>query len=195
MQLRLWYVLISPTRILVPNSLQMALFAGALVSLAQIVAGAAQTGDTTSASWAALRVFLYAAIMLNLGGAFLSLICIKMCSDLPLAAQQRLLREGSPTSTSALSKVARGETLDADILGDHFGLLRIMGMSPWYRLVDQMSSWVLIVACVCTFIALTFWIFLSETIVTAGVTMVIFGPVAILVILVFVFASLGQGWQ
>ncbi|KIM29790.1 hypothetical protein M408DRAFT_328615, partial [Serendipita vermifera MAFF 305830] len=139
----------------------MALFAGALISLAQIVAGAGNGDDTSSLSWGALRVSLYAAIMLNLGGAFLSLICIKMCSDLPLAAQQRLLREGCANSTTPLSKLARDETLEQEILGDHFYLLTTMGMSPWYRLVDQLSTYVLIAACVCTFIALTFWVFLS----------------------------------
>lgn len=181
----LWYL----------TSPQTSLLAGALVSLAQIVAGAVKNGDTSSPSWDALYVFVYSAIMLNIGTAFFSLFCVKLCSDLPLAAQQRLLREDNAISTSTLSRIARGETLDVDTLGDHFGLLRSMGMSPWYRMVDLMSSWLLILACVCTFIALTFWVFLSESISTAGVTMVVFGPVAILIILVFALASLGQGWK
>ena len=175
--------------------LQMALFAGALVSLAQIVSAADQNMDTTSVSWGALRVFLYSAIMLNLGGAFMSLITIKMCSDLPLAAQQTLLREGHAGSSHPLSKIARGETIDTNDLKNHFRLLRAMGMSPWYQRVDGLSTWMLIIACVCTFAALTFWVFLSGTIATAGVTMVIFGPVAIIIVIAFVYASQGQGWQ
>ncbi|KIM29792.1 hypothetical protein M408DRAFT_22657 [Serendipita vermifera MAFF 305830] len=77
----------------------MALFAAALVSLAQMIGDAA--AQATGASWEALKFFTYAAIMLNLGGAFLSLIIIKMCSDLPLAAQQRLLEPGANDFTTS----------------------------------------------------------------------------------------------
>ncbi|KIM22694.1 hypothetical protein M408DRAFT_332815 [Serendipita vermifera MAFF 305830] len=64
----------------------MALFAGALVSLAQIMEGVdPEDPKTTTASWQAMRVFLYGSVMLNLAGAFLSRITIKMCTDLSLA--------------------------------------------------------------------------------------------------------------
>src|SRR5277367_2067711 len=66
----------------------MALFAGALASLAQIVAGSVDQ-DEGPASWKALRVFLYPAIMLNLSGAFISLMMVKVCTDFPLAAYQK----------------------------------------------------------------------------------------------------------
>jgi heme A synthase len=172
----------------------MALFAGALVSLAQLVGTSNSSSDGNSVSWSALLVFLYSAIMLNLGGAFLSLLAIKMCSDLPLAAQQKLLREGSAASKSPLSRIARGETLGTEILEDHFGLLESFGMSRGYRHVDYLCFSSLMAASVCTFVALTFWVFLSETNVTAGITMITFGPVAIIVVRVFVLAGYGQGW-
>jgi hypothetical protein len=172
----------------------MALFAGALVSLAQLVGSPNSGPNANSASWSAMMVFLYSAIMLSLGGAFLSLLAIKMCSDLPLAAQQKLLREGSAASNSPLSKIARGETLGSEILEDHFGLLESFGMSNGYRHVDRLCFLVPVAASVCTFAALTFWVFLSETIITAGITMVTFGSVAIIVGYVFNLAGHGQGW-
>jgi hypothetical protein len=69
----------------------MALFAAALVSLAQMIAAIDNPTNTSTLSWEALRFFTYAAIILNLSGAVVSLMIIKMCSDLPLTAQQKLL--------------------------------------------------------------------------------------------------------
>jgi hypothetical protein len=202
----------------------MALFAGALASFAQMVNGVDPTKtDTTTLSWGALLVFLYSAIMLSLAGSFLSLIVIKMCSDLPLAAQQKILEEGSPLSNRStflsgsgprsafpfafvssvsshkhkpLSTIAaRGGKIDAYILANRSRLLEHFGMSRGFKVVDRMGSFVLLAACICTCAALTFWIFLSEPIVTAGVTMVCFGVTAIIVILAYGFATDGQGWS
>jgi hypothetical protein len=175
----------------------MALFAGALASFAQIVNGVDPTKtDTSTFSWGALLVFLYSAIMLSLAGSFLSLIVIKMCSDLPLASQQKVLEERSPLSHKPLSSVAaRSGQIDAFILANRSRLLEHFGMSKGFKVVDRMGSFVLLAACVCTCAALTFWIFLSEPIVTAGVTMVCFGVTAIIVILAYRFATNGQGWS
>jgi hypothetical protein len=172
----------------------MVLFAGALVSFAQIVSGVdPTTTNTGSVSWGALLVFLYGAIILSLGGSFLSLIVIKMCSDLPLAAQKRILRERSATR-KPLSHVAAGGLLSEHVLAHHFLLLETFGMSTTYRLVIRLSDLVLIAACVCTFAALTFWVFLSETIITAGVTMIFFGATGIIVIVAYIIAGNGQQW-
>lgn len=175
----------------------MGLFAGALVSFAQIVSGVDENKiDKHSIAWGALLIFLYGAIMLSLGGSFLSLIIIKMCSDLPLAAQQRVLTEQFSSSTKLLSEVARGrQTIPAYILESHFRLLENFGMAPEYRMVHVVSGLVLISACVCTFIALTLWVFISEAIITAGITMVFFVLIAFIVIMVYFFASNGQGWR
>jgi hypothetical protein len=68
-------------------------------------------------------------------------------------------------------------------------------MSRAYRHVDNLCYSILMAACVCTFVALTFWVFLSETSITAGITMVTFGPVAIVAVRAFVLAGTGQGWR
>jgi len=166
----------------------MALFAGALASFAQMAnsVNGPTIINTSSISWGAWLVFLYAAIIFSLAGSFLSLVIIKMCSDLPLAIRQRILHSRVPAS---------GDLPETEVLEDHFGLLEAYGMSTNYKLVDRLAGFVLLAACVCTFTALTFWVFLSETKVTAGVTMVLFGVTAIIVLHAYVVGTNGQGWN
>ena len=207
----------------------MALFATALVSLAQMIAGVDATNANTP-SWAALRFFTYAAIILNLSGAVVSLVIIKMCSDVPLAAQQKILEvdESDLRDTNQISSqnqhtlpsmrpstavsifdpewitsrnrnislaAAREGVLLPEILLDHFRLLESFGMSMKYRIVDQSANCILMAACACTFTATAFWTFLTESIVTAGITMISFGPTGILVLTVFLIGNRGQGWR
>jgi hypothetical protein len=157
--------------------IQLALFAGALASIAQTVAGTVDEPDSP-ASWKALRVFLYSAIMLNFSGAFLSLMIVKMCSDLPLALALSQKEKPQP-------KHPPGSVLD---------LLVRYHMSRWYLMVNRSFVIVSILACLCTFASLSFWIFLSETFTVALITMVIFSILAVNLIAVYVVAVNGQGW-
>jgi hypothetical protein len=208
----------------------MALFAAALVSLAQMVASVDTAANTSTPSWEALRFFTYAAITLNLSGAVVSLIVIKMCSDIPLAAQQKLLEvdESDLTDTNQISSqnqhalvsippntavsifdpdwitpgnrniplaAARDGVLVPELLLDHFRLLESFGMSTNYRIVDKSTNRILMAACACTFTAMSLWVFLTESITTAGITMISFGSTAILVLTVFLIGNVGQGWR
>ncbi|KAG8831807.1 hypothetical protein FRC18_005952 [Serendipita sp. 400] len=177
----------------------MPLFAGAFVGLAQIVEGVdPEKTKTTSHSWRALRVFLYGAIMLSLLGAFLSLIIIKMCSDLPIARYQRGLKKKSqaiadpaldieskslPQERSSIEPLSREEILlDA-------------GISPSYFFVDTTSAWVLIFACLFGFISLAFWVAVSaDSRVTAGFTLTIFILCGMIFIVTVRIAGRAQGW-
>ncbi|KIM21412.1 hypothetical protein M408DRAFT_333486 [Serendipita vermifera MAFF 305830] len=166
----------------------MALFAGALVSLAQIVEGVdSEDPKTTTASWQAMRVFLYGSVMLNLAGAFLSLLTIKMCTDLPLAYHQwKSKQRKGPV-------VNRPHGLEE---WHRFGLLLEAGMSRRYASLDRMSTLVLILACICTFASLTFWVCLNTlNVITSGITMIIFGSGGLVVITAFVMTSVGEGWK
>jgi len=165
----------------------MALFAGALASFAQIASSVDPAiMDKSSISWGAWLVFLYAAIIFSLAGSFLSLVIIKMCSDLPLAIRQKIL----------LSRVPATDDLpEAEVLADHFRLLEAYGMSTNYKLIDKLAGVVFLAACVCTFTALTFWIFLSETKATSGVTMVLFGITAVIVLGAYIVGTSEQGWR
>jgi hypothetical protein len=172
-----------------------------------MIASVGTTVDTSGGGWVALRFFTFSAIILNLGGAFLSLITIKMCSDLPVAAQQRVIKDRTaPTRDTPYFliaedldiplRVATGVgILSPTILDDHFLLLKCFGMSKWYRFVDRATSGVLVVACACTFAALTFWMFLNEPQTTAGVTMITFGLAAIVTICALLIAVSRQGWR
>ena len=183
--------------------------------------------DTSGAAWQALRGFTFSAIVLNLGGAFISLMIIKMCTDVPLAAQRRVLegtdsplqpstrppnmnlptapltRTPNPLSNAHLKwvfpnndnmplAVAQGGVLVPDLLNNRFLLLERFGMSKWYKNVDLAISWVVISACICTFAALTFWVFLNEWVVTAGLTMISFISTAVIAIGVLFVGGYGQ---
>jgi hypothetical protein len=154
----------------------LALFAGVLASLAQTVAGNVDV-DESPASWKALRVFLYSAIMLNLSGAFVSLMMVKLCSDFPLAAYQNA-DQGKPLET--------GKTISE--------LLRACHVSRWYWYVNQSFVVTSFLACLCTFTSFSFWVLLSETFAVGVVTMVIFSILAINAILVFAATKNAQVW-
>jgi hypothetical protein len=151
----------------------LALFAGALTSIAQTVSATVDVDDSP-ASWKAMRVFLYSAIMLNFSGAFLSLMIVKMCSDLPLAMFQN---DAPPCFKRSVS----------DQLG-HFG------MSRQYWIVNSSFVVVSILASLCTFATLSFWVFLSQTFTVALITIMIFSLLALTIILTFGIAMQGQGW-
>jgi hypothetical protein len=86
---------------------------------------------------------------------------------------------------------------EVTILEDYYTLLESFGMSSSYKWVIPINSWVLVVAWVWIFTALStlvytptfvsppalsLWTFLNETLITAGVTMIVFGSTAILVV-------------
>ena len=185
----------------------MALFASGLYSLAGMVA--AKSSEANTAPWHTLRVFTYSAIILNLSGAVFSLVITKMCSDLPLAALQTLLSESNkhtPATKGDPKWINKGDdnipfaaadegTLEASILDDHYTLLESFGMSRSFKWVIRINSWILVIACVCTFTALSLWTFLNETLITAGVTMIVFGSTAITVACVFIIGNMAQGWR
>jgi hypothetical protein len=155
----------------------LALFAGALASIAQTVATTVDEADSP-ASWKAMRVFLYSAIMLNFSGAFLSLMIVKMCSDLPLA----------------LYLYQKEQPIPRYIPGSISGLLGHYQMSRWYWMVNRSFVAVSILGCLCTFASLSFWIFVSETFTVALITMVIFSILALNLIAVYGVTVTGQGW-
>jgi hypothetical protein len=165
----------------------MALFAGALASLAQCLESVDKGVTLSSTSWLALRAFLYGAIMLNLCGAFLSLVIIKMCCDLPLARFQRESRGIAPPEIpSGVDPWSR------------YALLHRAGMTRFFFIVEELCYWFLVFACVCTFTTLTLWVSLitqSDNNTWSWVTMGFFGPCATAVIVAFGIAVYGQRWR
>jgi hypothetical protein len=185
----------------------MAIFASTLFSLAEMVA--AKNADTTS--WHTLRVLTYYALVLNLGGAFLSVVIIKMCSDARLAAAMQTLLSEENRHTRPATKddpkwvntgsdsdplaVADGGTSEATTLKGYYPLLESFGVSPLFKWVIRINSWVVVLASVCTITAWSLWVFLNETLVTAGVTIIISGSTLILIVGVFITGNRAQGWR
>jgi hypothetical protein len=131
--------------------------------------------------------------MLNLTGAFLSLVTIKMCSDLPLAHYQKQFKTTSLPTTSATLVPPPPSDVEP---WSRIGILLDAGMSRRYTFVDDASKWVLLASGVCTFASLTFWVFLNAQNWNTAVitTMVLFVPAAIVAIRAFLIASRGEGW-
>lgn len=168
------------TQALTLSNHQTALFAGALVSLAQLVA----TDDTKSSAWDALRFFVYTAISVNLSATALALIIIKLCTDLPCLAQQRMLTEPS----SWPSRCAYGEPLPLRLLGDPVQMLVEFGMSRRYNALDWGAAVWIIIGHINTFAALTLWVWLTQSYVVAAASMVMIIP-ALFGTLVMVFVT------
>jgi len=148
--------------------LQTALFAGALVSLAQLVA----TNDTSSPAWDALRFFTYAAIAINLSGTTLALIIIKMCTDVAFTAQRLLISD--PRSWPA--RLARGESLPREILGDQVQFPVAFGMSRGYIWLDWGAAVWFLLGFLSTFASLTLWIWLTQSFLVAATLLLVIAP-------------------
>jgi hypothetical protein len=155
---------LSPTE---NSKFKSALFAGALFTLAQLIAGY----DTNTTSWAALRFFTYSAIVLSLNGTFMGLLCIDACAHLQRNARLKLLAD----SDSWPGRVARGETLPREILTNNVELLRVFGISRGFETTESIISLSLLFAFIFTITSVTLWVWLSQTYVVAGLITITIG--------------------
>ncbi|KIM20821.1 hypothetical protein M408DRAFT_122869 [Serendipita vermifera MAFF 305830] len=155
----------------------LALFAGGVASIAQTL-GDTMADEDSPDSWKVLRVFLYSAIMFNLSGSFISLMIVKMCTDVSLAAWNKKCRPSPSPEDETVSR-----------------LLRRYNMSNSYWIVERLFVFVSILSCIFTFTALSLWVFLSETLKVAGATMAIFSVLGITVLLAFWITIRGENWS
>lgn len=147
-------------------------------------------GEQGGAGWEALRFFIYSALILNLSGTFLCLMTIKMCTDLPHHAQQMVVLK----EDSWPSQVARGATLSEELLTDHWLLLKAFGISNRYQNMDIVFVFVVLFGGLYTFVAVIFWIWLTESYTLAGATMITVVP-AVASVVYGVVAASAEGWR
>jgi hypothetical protein len=143
------------------NFLQTALFAGVLISLAQLLVGS----DATSPAWRTLRFFTYSSIVVNLSGTTLALVLIKMCSELDYRARCMVI--SNPSSLPA--RVAR-DGLPRHLLLSRYRLLEEFGMPRGYKMLDAGAAFWVLSGNIFTFVSVMMWIWLSGDIVIALVT-------------------------
>jgi hypothetical protein len=161
---------------------QSAFFAGALINLAQLVV---DNTDGSERLPQTLRWFSYSAVFLALASTFLCLTCVRMCSNLPTMAAQKILDE--PNCLAA--RVARGEPIPIEIMRNRHELLRSFGGARSYQAVDNAFNFIFMFGCFCTFVALIIWIWLAEDTVIAGPIMATVVPTVLCVIWSFRPAS------
>ena len=171
---------------------QITLLAGALITLTSILGGIDSANEGTRA-WRAFRVLLWAAIVFDVGEAFICILAIKMCSELPLLATEKhvRLRDGSAISQS-LGEAPRRGPQPPSRFRHRYLLLESVGMHPLYWLVDQLVIWVLVSASVLSFVTLFYWVVQTMTIVTAMLIVISFVIVIAMILTVFVI-SMGYG--
>jgi hypothetical protein len=123
---------------------QITLLAGALITLTSILGGIDSANEGTRA-WQAFRVLLWAAIVFDVGEAFICILAIKMCSELPLLAMEKhvRLRDGSAHSQSRFEAPRRG-LQPPSRFRHRYLLLESVGMHPLYGAV---VCYVLLLGC------------------------------------------------
>jgi len=129
--------------------------------------------EDASALMQALRFSTYSAIILSISGTFLSLLCILYCTSIHMQARQLLLHK--PDSWP--SRISRGETLEQSLFSDEYQLLHSFGLPKKYRIVNLMLTVFLLLAYAFAVVAVTLWVWLTESKTAAGVTMVVIAPV------------------
>ncbi|PVG03733.1 hypothetical protein CPB86DRAFT_821832 [Serendipita vermifera] len=142
------------------NSLAVvtALFAAVQVSLVQIVVSYDNADD--SVKWNVLRWFMYAGVLIDLGGTASAIAIVNMLSSGTISARSKAIE----TKESAPRKVMDGRPIEAHLFTDsqEMQLLREFGVSTafakvgWHMLLSFMCGSVFI------FISLLLWIGLTE---------------------------------
>ena len=160
-----------------------------------MISSADSTTNTTTATWVAIRFFTYSAIILNLASSFICLMIIKMCTDVPHNAQQSIANHNNKEPSRAM-RVARGEVIPRGLLGSHYRLLEEFGMSPYYRYIDSaIFSQLVTGAFTFTFVALTIWIWATQSTLNAGLTMITVVPAYLSSVFVYNVCLKSQGWH
>jgi len=93
-------------------------------------------------------------------------------------------------------RVALGESLPRGFSNSHYRLLEAFGMTRRYRLIDSVILPALITgAFTFTFIALTIWIWATQSTLNAGLTMITVVPAFLSLLFVFGIGLTSQGWH
>jgi hypothetical protein len=140
---------------------QAALFAGILMSLAQMVLNT----DNSSAAWETLRFFVYSAISSNLVAAGCCLWTIYALSDLPYKAQKLAMSD----KQSWAYRAGSGESFGNEISHPRI-LLKDFGADDYWLQSFGAACWY-ILGLLLTLLALITWMWVSQsTAVAAAVT-------------------------
>jgi hypothetical protein len=131
--------------------------------------------------------------MFDVGEAFVCILVIKMCSELPLLAMERhvMLRDGSALSQGRVDAPRWGPQPPGR-LRHRYLLLESVGMHPLYWLVDQLVIWVLVFSSVLSFVTFFFWVVQTMSIATSMLVVIALVLVIVMVLTVFVI-SMGYG--
>ena len=197
--------------------LQITLLAGTLVSLTSILGGTDANPDKTTRGWSAFRVILWTAIMSDVGEAFVCLMAIKMCTELPLVAmekQMELLETGAnappppprprpPHSAGSEHNPPEhnGESEGPTRVGlkelqDRHAILEAVGMPRFYQLVDRLVIWFLVFSSTTSFLTMFFWVCQTVILIPAMLILISFVIIVAIVLGIFVIAvRFGRNWS
>jgi hypothetical protein len=123
------------------------------------------------------------------GEAFVCILAIKMCAELPLLAMEKhtlSLREDALSPTQV--EVQQIDRTNLNQFRTRYLLLERVGMHPLYWLVDWMVIWILVLSSVLSFVTLFYWVLQTMTIVTSMLIVISLLMVVAIVLTVFAIA-------
>ncbi|KIM24372.1 hypothetical protein M408DRAFT_27036 [Serendipita vermifera MAFF 305830] len=170
------------------------LLAGAIIALTSILGGIDSDFEEPSNGWKAFRVIMWTAIICNVGEAFICILAIKMCSDLPLWALEREMYLLDQPEEDKAGRAVRRPSFNPRNVRDRYLLLESVGMPKLYRFVDRVVIVLLVVSSTFSFLTLFYWVLHTQTFYVRMITLIPFVIIILLVLIVFII-SMGVGRQ
>jgi hypothetical protein len=180
---------------------QMVLFAGVQMTLVQLViqqdqqvqqtigtdpALSINSDPTQSLPWRVMRWFMYAGVLVDLGGTASAIAIVNMSSAAPIMARTAALRE----LDSLPRKVLDGEPIKRELLMDdqEIILLRQFGVSKWFNRVGWHMLISFMFGSLFILISLCIWVWVREPTPVAAALM----PVVVIAIVPVYFVGFGD---
>jgi len=136
----------------------MTLFAAVQIVLIQLLPDASD--ETTTPLWKATRFFMYAGIILYLGGAISAVAVVQMAATLPLRGRQLCMTE----NTLPYRAFIKGKPIPHRLLSDsaEMDLLEEWGLKKRWKFVGYHMLLSYLFGFVCAILSLALWIYSWE---------------------------------
>jgi len=179
------------------GSHKITLLAGSLATLTDILGGTDATAEEDTKGIKGLRLILWIAIMSDVAEAFLCIMAIKMCVELPLVAMEKQvgLLENA-IGADGPGDIERNLTISPKQLRHRHEILEAVGMPRSYRYIDRLVIWFLLWSVGLSIAAMFYWVGQTVNIFPAGVIIIFFGLIAVMLLIVFVIVmKFSRKWR
>jgi len=144
-----------------------------------------------------LRLIMWIAIMSDVAEAFLCIMAIKMCVELPLVAMEKqvdLLEKAMEIDRPG--DIERYLTVGPKELRHRHEILEAVGMPRSYRYIDRLVIWFLLWSVVLSIATMFYWVGQTINIFPAGVILIFFGLISVMLLTIFVIVmKFSRKWR